>query len=138
MSQTQEESRKRREAGHGDLNFLEIGDLGSGSDAGGVVLILALIALLSALIVSGLMVATAPVLFAELLVDGMAVMAVTRSVRRSSTSHWSNGVVRRTWLPTTITALVLCLVGFGLQIAAPGSTTLAQAWQATHQKQLPR
>ncbi len=113
-------------------------DLGSGSDAGAVVLILALVAALSALIVTGLMVATSPVLLAELLVDGMAMMAVSRSVRRSSASHWTSGVVRRTWLPTTITAVVFCLVGLGLQLAAPGSSTLAQAWKATHHKQGPR
>ncbi len=133
-----EEPRKHEGTWDGDLGFLEIGDLGSGSDAGGFVLILALIALLSVLIVSGLMVATAPVLFAELLVDGMAMMAVTRSVRWSAVAHWSSGVVRRTWLPTTITAVVFCLVGLGLQLAAPGSATLGQAWQATHHQQAPR
>ncbi len=133
-----EESRKREGAWNGDPSFLELGDLGGGSDAGGFVLILALIGLLSVLIVSGLMVATSPVLFAELLVDGMAMMAVTRSLRRSAVAHWSSGVVRRTWLPTTITAVVFCLIGLGLQLAAPGSATLAQAWQATHHKQGPR
>jgi len=134
----QEESRKREGAWTGDPSLLEIGDLGSGTDAGGFVLILALVALLSVLIVSGLMVATSPVLFAELLVDGMAMVAVTRSVRRSAVAHWSSGVLRRTWLPTAITAGVFCLVGLGLQLAAPGSATLAQVWQATHHKQGPR
>ena len=29
-------------------------------------------------------------------------------------------MVRRTWLPTTITAVVFCLVGLGLQLAVAG------------------
>jgi hypothetical protein len=132
------ESRQREEAGKSDPGLLELCDLGGECDAGGFVLILALIALLSVLIVGGLTVAASPVLFAELLVDGLAMMAVSRSVRRSAVSHWSSGVLRRTWLPTTITAVVFFLVGLGLQTAAPGSATLHQAWHATHHTQGPR
>jgi hypothetical protein len=120
------------------VSFLDVlGDVGGGSDAGGFVLILALIAVVCALIVSGLLVAASPILLAELLADGMAMMAVTRSVSRSSAPHWSEGVVRRTWLPTTITAVIFTLVGLGIQLAAPGSSTLAQAWHATYDRHGP-
>ena len=134
MTEKRKERTQRQQASYADGSLLDLCDLGGGSDSGAVVLILALIALLSGLIVSGIMVATAPLLFAELLVDGLAVMAVSRSVGRSATSHWTDGVVRRTWLPAFTTAVVFGLVGLGLQFAAPGSATLAQAWQISHQK----
>jgi hypothetical protein len=41
-------------------------------------------------------------------------------------------VIRRTWLAATITAIVFGLVGFGIERAAPGARTLAEAWAIEH------
>ena len=98
-------------------------------------MILALCRLLSVLIVSGIMVVTSPALLAELLVDGMAVMAVTDcdygipeherlEHRRGAADLVAHDDYCRCVLPRRL----------GLQLTAPGSSTIAQAWQTTHQQ----
>jgi hypothetical protein len=107
---------------------------GFGGDLGeGWVLVLGLALLLSALVLSGWVIVTAPVLLAELVVDGLAMVAVSRSVRRASAPHWSSGVVRRTWLATALTAVLFSVIGFGLRYAAPEASTFAEVWRSTYQ-----
>jgi hypothetical protein len=80
------------------------------------------------LIVSVYLVATSPALLAELLVDGALLGAMSHAVHTDQSPHWSRGVLRRTWLAATITAIVFGLVGFGIERVAPGARTLGEAW----------
>jgi hypothetical protein len=108
--------------------FSWLGDLGGGGDGLGAIAILVLIAVICTLIVSVYLVVTSPVLLAELLVDGALLGAMSRAVNADQSPHWSRGVLRRTWLAATITAIVFGLVGFGIERVAPGARTLGEAW----------
>ena len=101
------------------------GDLGEGC---GPVLILVLVAAACMLIVGAYLVATSPVLLAELLVDGALLGALSRAISPDPPAHWSRAVLRRTWPAALITAVVLGLVGHGLQAVVPGARTLGEAW----------
>lgn len=70
---------------------------------------------------------SAPMLFAELLVDGALAAGLYRRLRGIQSRHWLETAVRRTWLPFVLTALFAALVGWGLAQYAPGATTLGQA-----------
>jgi hypothetical protein len=69
----------------------------------------------------------APALLAEALVDGVFLTTMARRVGSPTHPHWLAGVVRRTWLPAVIMAVVFSVVGFGLEAWAPGATTMAEA-----------
>jgi len=109
-----------------DLSGLaNFGDIGEGL---GALLILVLIAGVCTLIVSVYLVATSPLLLAELLVDGALLGAMSRAVSHEPAPHWSRAVVRRTWIAALVTAIVFGLVGFGIERVVPGARTLGEAW----------
>jgi hypothetical protein len=70
---------------------------------------------------------SAPVLFAELLVDGVLAASLYRRLRRVDSRHWLQAAVRRTVVPFVITAVVAGAVGWGLSMYAPGAQTLGDA-----------
>ncbi|QEH38899.1 hypothetical protein OJF2_75090 [Aquisphaera giovannonii] len=119
-----EEKKKSNPFGGGDLSGL--GDLGG--EGCGLLVVLVLIAGLCTLLVSCYLIVTSPMLLAELLVDGLLLGAMSRAVIADRPPHWSRSVLRRTWLPALITAVVFGLVGWGIERVAPGANTLAQAW----------
>lgn len=89
------------------------------------------IPLLALLLAAGMALASlwlvylAPVLFAELLLDGALAFGLYRHLRHDG-DHWLGTAVRRTVWPFVLTALFLALVGLGLQQAAPGARTLGE------------
>jgi hypothetical protein len=89
--------------------------------------VLVALAVVAVLLMSSLfLVWSAPVLFAELLVDGVLAAGLYRRLRRASGPHWLETAVRRTWLPFVLTGVLAALVGWGLGAYAPGATTLGQ------------
>lgn len=115
------------DGGVGD--FSGLGDLADvGGEGCGALAVLVLIAGLCTLIVSLYLVATSPMLLAELLVDGALLGAMSRAVSPGRTPHWSRALARRTWFPALVTAIVFGLVGWGIERVAPGAHTLAEAW----------
>lgn len=70
---------------------------------------------------------SAPVLFAELLVDGVLAASLYRRLRRVDSRHWLQSAVRRTIVPFVITAVLAGAVGWGLSVYAPGARTLGDA-----------
>ena len=90
------------------------------------------VAVVAVLVLSSLfLVWSAPVLFAELLVDGALAAGLYRRLRRIDARHWLETAVRRTWLPFVLTAVFAALAGWALASYAPGATTLGEvrAWQ---------
>ena len=81
-----------------------IGDVGAGC---GAVVIFVLIAAVCTLIVGTYLVATSPVLLAELLVDGVLLGAISRAITPGAPAHWSQAVLDRTVPAAILTALVL-------------------------------
>ncbi len=109
------------DSGLGSVPGLDAGD----SDGCGaiVVAILVTVAIAAVLFAAVYAVVIAPTLLAELLVDGL----VVGSLAKRRTSQWTRTAVRRTgWMALGL-AVLLGLVGRGLEVAAPGSHTMGQA-----------
>ncbi|ARV20697.1 hypothetical protein AEP_03780 [Curvibacter sp. AEP1-3] len=69
----------------------------------------------------------APVLFSELMFDGVLSYTLYRRLRTSDSPHWVQTAMRHTAVPFAVTALLLALVGLGLGLYAPGAHSLGQA-----------
>lgn len=69
---------------------------------------------------------SAPVLFAELLVDGVLAATLYRRLRHLEPRHWLQSAVRRTIVPFAITALLMMAAGWGLSTHAPTARTLGE------------
>lgn len=82
--------------------------------------------LLTVLLASASIIYSAPVLFAEMLVDGVLAATLYRRLRRLEPRHWLQAAIRRTIVPFAITALLVSLAGWGLSIYAPGARTLGE------------
>ncbi|MHB1237859.1 MAG: hypothetical protein ACYCY7_09895 [Gallionella sp.] len=80
-----------------------------------VVLILLVTLILSSLYV----IYSAPMLFAELLVDGVLAAGLYRKLRGIENRHWLETAVRRTFWPFLITALVAGAAGWAMEVYAP-------------------
>ncbi len=79
----------------------------------------------------------APVLFAELLLDGTLSYALYRRLDRQRRTddrpHWLSTAVRRTAWPFVLTAVLMALTGVGLALSAPGAHSLGEViarWRA--------
>jgi hypothetical protein len=70
---------------------------------------------------------SAPILFAELLVDGVLCATLYRRLRRLDPRHWLQSAVRRTIVPFSITAVLAITGGWALTLYAPHAHTLAEA-----------
>ena len=103
------------------LKDVELGDAdGCGAVVVAILVTLAVVAVLAAAVYA---VAIAPTLLAELLVDGLVVGALPR--RR--TRHWTRTAVARTGWTAAGLAVLLGLVGWGLESVVPGAHTMGQA-----------
>ena len=69
----------------------------------------------------------APLLFAEVLVDGACAYALFRYLQGHDPQHWLASTVRHTALPFMATAVFLFVCGIALSAYAPGARTLGQA-----------
>ena len=68
----------------------------------------------------------APVLLAEVLVDGALSYALFRHLRGLDPQHWLSSAVRRTVLPFAVTAVFLVAAGAAMTAYAPGAKSLGQ------------
>jgi hypothetical protein len=71
----------------------------------------------------------APILFAEVLVDGALSYALVRHLRGQSPQHWLSSTLRRTALPFAATALFLVAVGAAMAAYAPNATSVGEVIQ---------
>lgn len=92
-----------------------------------VVVILIVVAVGTALIACAYVIWQAPVLLAEVLVNGGLLAGMARRLRPRDDQHWTVGVIRRTWLPALIVAVTFCAVGFTLEYLVPGAHSLGGA-----------
>lgn len=87
-----------------------------------------LLLMVAALLLSSLFVVwTAPVLFAELLLDGVLATGLYRRLRHIETRHWLQTALRKTAWPFVLTTAVLAACGYGLQVAIPGADSIGDA-----------
>jgi hypothetical protein len=93
----------------------------------------AAIPLLVILVVVGLalsslyIVYSAPVLFAELLLDGALSATLYRRLRGLERTHWVETALRRTAIPFLLTAVFLTLSGWALGSYAPNAQSIGEA-----------
>lgn len=69
---------------------------------------------------------SAPVLFAELLVDGVLSAGLYNRLRSVDRRHWLETALRRTALPFVLTAAVVTGAGFWMGSYAPGAHSLGE------------
>jgi hypothetical protein len=94
--------------------------LGAAADADELAIPLVILVLVAALLLSSAWVVySAPVLFAELLVDGVLAASLYRRLRGLRTRHWLLTAVRRTLWPFVLTALVAAGAGWWMKQIAP-------------------
>lgn len=87
-----------------------------------VVILLALGIALSSLFV----VWSAPILFAEILVDALLAAGLYRRLRVLEPQHWMLAALRRTILPFVLTTATVAAAGWGMQAYAPDARSLGE------------
>lgn len=68
----------------------------------------------------------APILFAEVLVDGALSYVVFRHLRGQDHGHWLSSTLRRTAVPFAATAVFLIAMGAAMATYAPGAKSVGQ------------
>lgn len=75
----------------------------------------------------------APVLFAELFVDGVLSYALYRKIKGAESPHWLASAIRRTAIPFLLTGVFVAIVGASLSVYAPEAHSIGQALQQARQ-----
>lgn len=112
-----------------------VGDaLGAVAEAEEFAIPLVVLILLGAMLFSLLfMIYSAPVLFAELLVDGVLSASLYRRLRGLETRHWLETALRRTALPFALTAAIVSASSWGMTLYAPEAHSIGDV--ISHSKQ---
>ena len=76
------------------------------------------------LFATGWIIYSAPLLFAELMVDGVLAASLYRRLKGLETRHWLETAFRRTAWPFAATALVFCLAGAFMHHLAPEARSI--------------
>jgi hypothetical protein len=94
--------------------------LGAAAEAEEFAIPLALLVLIAALLLSAsFVIYSAPVLFAELLLDGVLATRLYQRLRRLESRHWLETSLRRTFWPFILTGLTLVFAGWAMAQYAP-------------------
>jgi hypothetical protein len=108
-----------------------VGDLGDAADGEGcafVIVVLLVVALAGTLLASAFyLVWGAPMLLAEVLVDGVLSFGLYRNLRRHEREFWLFTAVRRTGLVFVGTAGLLLIIGAALAHQVPGARSMGEA-----------
>jgi hypothetical protein len=73
----------------------------------------------------------APMLFAELLVDGALSYALYRRIKAVHSAHWLESAIRRTALPFVLTGVFVSITGAAMAAYAPGAHSIGEVMQHT-------
>ena len=71
----------------------------------------------------------APVLLAEILLDGVLLAALYKQVKTIEHKHWLRSALDRTALPAVIVAVVFTIAGFAMQTAVPEARSIGEVWK---------
>ena len=72
----------------------------------------------------------APLLLAEVLVDGVLLVGFYKRLKRPQPEHWALCAVRRTWLPAIIVAVTFFFAGVIFQSLAPEARSIGGVWKS--------
>ena len=93
-------------------------------------LVLALVAAGAGVVACAYVIWSAPMLLAELVVDGLLIAGLHRHWRNRPPADWWSGAVRRTWIPALVVALFFSGSGFALEKLSPGAPSIGPALHA--------
>jgi hypothetical protein len=102
-------------------------------DSEGCVFFLLALALIAAGVCASLYVVyAAPLLLAEILVEGVLLSGLYRGMKRARRGEgdWLGAALRRTWLPVLLTLLTFAAAGYLLGRAAPRARSIGEAFHA--------
>jgi hypothetical protein len=101
-------------------------------DDSGFLVVLAVLAIaVAALGAAVYLIWSAPILLAEVLVDGLIMTGLYRRLKRTDDpDHWVMGAVRRTWIPALVVVILFSFAGWLLQRAVPEARSIGGAWKA--------
>ena len=91
-------------------------------------IILAVVAIIGGLLASLYIIYIAPILLAEILVDGLLVAGLYKRVKHIEPRNWVRTAVSRTILPAILVALFFTGAGWALQKAAPEARSIGEVW----------
>ena len=114
----------RSESGHspGDAPDLTLGIDGDE----GVLLLIVLLIVGAVLIASIYVIAIAPTLLAEVLLDAALSAGLYRRLRGADQAHWLASVVKRTWVAAVAVLVALVIGGAVMRHLAPEASTLGE------------
>ena len=118
-----------RRSGHDDgssFNWLDIVDFDFGEGCLLIVVIAAIVGLVALLLFTIL---GAPALVAEVFIDAFVVSVLYRHLRKAAREHWLGTAIKKTWARALGTAALLSLIGWCLEMMAPGSHSIGPAIQ---------
>jgi hypothetical protein len=92
-------------------------------------LIIAVIVLIGALIASLYIIYIAPLLLAEILIDGVLLVGLYKRVKHIDQRHWLRTAVRRTVIPVLLIAMFFSIAGFAMQRIAPEAPSIGGFWK---------
>ena len=102
-----------------------VGDAVSGADV--FALPLVMIVFVGVLLLSSFwIVYSAPVLFAELLVDGVLAASLYRRLRGLESQHWLETAIKKTAWPFLMMGLLISALGWGMQSYAPEAHSIGE------------
>jgi hypothetical protein len=105
-------------------------DLDFDIDSEGCVFFLLALGLIVAGVCASLYVVyAAPLLLAEILVEGVLLSGLYRGMKHAREGDWLGAAVRRTWLPVLLTLLTFASAGYLLQRAAPRARSIGEAFR---------
>jgi hypothetical protein len=87
-------------------------------------LALAVLAAGAGLVAVAFVVASAPVLLAEVALDAALVGTVYRRLRREDRGYWALTALRHTWVSAAVLVTFMAVLGFALQQLAPGGDSI--------------
>jgi hypothetical protein len=67
---------------------------------------------------------SAPILLAEVALDGAVVTTLYRRMRRADTAHWAATTLRRTWISATVLVVSTAIAGFAFERIAPEARSI--------------
>lgn len=72
----------------------------------------------------------APLLLAEVLVDGLLLVGFYKKLKGPEPEHWALCAVRRTWIPAIIVAVTFFFAGVVFENLAPDARSIGGVWKA--------
>ncbi len=96
--------------------------------------VLTLILILVTILCAGIMICvyviwTAPLLLAEVFVDGIVMTAVYKRIHAVGQPYWAFSAIRRTWLPAVLLAAFFSLAGFAMHRVAPDAPSIGRVFE---------